>query len=232
MWMWLDHWSSRYVKQVLEAGILRHDFKLDAEDARTQQEGARMACERLWRPEDGGFYEDSNRRGSDALYALVDELLHMSLSHQHLCRAPSTLSPLSSCRVLHCRPRRLACGLNTSPIARTEPQPARAQPRVVFSGIQPPGIPHVLYVFMLIAWHSNVNARTASESARRPPDLGEAPAHQLIYSILGWHALTLPQDPKALGAARRDMLAVLLAIGLDPERSVIFHQDEVCPRNT
>ena len=54
-----------------------------------------------------------------------------------------------------------------------------------------------------------------------------APEDQLIYSIVGWHALTLPQDPKALSVARRDMLAVLLAVGLDPSRSVIFHQDEV-----
>lgn len=54
-----------------------------------------------------------------------------------------------------------------------------------------------------------------------------APEDQLIYSIVGWHALTLPQDPKALSAARRDMLAVLLAVGLDPKRSIIFHQDEV-----
>ena len=54
-----------------------------------------------------------------------------------------------------------------------------------------------------------------------------APEDQLIYSIVGWHALTLPQDPKALSASRRDMLAVLLAVGLDPKRSIIFHQDEV-----
>ena len=55
-----------------------------------------------------------------------------------------------------------------------------------------------------------------------------APEDRLIYSIVGWHALTLPQDPRALSVARRDMLAVLLAVGLDPSRSVIFHQDEVC----
>lgn len=53
------------------------------------------------------------------------------------------------------------------------------------------------------------------------------PGDKLIFSIVGWHALTLPQDPKALSDARREMLAVLLAIGLDPERSIIFHQDDV-----
>ncbi len=49
--------------------------------------------------------------------------------------------------------------------------------------------------------------------------------------IVGWHALTLPQDPKALSASRWDMLATLLAVGLDPKRSVIFHQDQVRTAN-
>ena len=53
------------------------------------------------------------------------------------------------------------------------------------------------------------------------------PQDQLIFSIVGWHALTLPQNPKSLLEARNDMLAVLLAIGLDPQRSIIFHQDQV-----
>ncbi|KAJ8508181.1 hypothetical protein ONZ45_g9534 [Pleurotus djamor] len=43
--------------------------------------------------------------------------------------------------------------------------------------------------------------------------------------LVGWHALTLPQKPKALLQSRHDALAVLLAIGLDPARSIIFHQD-------
>ncbi|KAI6125320.1 hypothetical protein EV401DRAFT_1939315 [Pisolithus croceorrhizus] len=47
----------------------------------------------------------------------------------------------------------------------------------------------------------------------------------LLFSIVGWHALTLPQDPAALRSARDDMLAMLLAIGLDHERSILFHQD-------
>jgi len=50
----------------------------------------------------------------------------------------------------------------------------------------------------------------------------------LLYSIVGWHALTLPQNPKELLASRRDMLAALLAVGLDPKRSILFHQDHVC----
>ena len=51
---------------------------------------------------------------------------------------------------------------------------------------------------------------------------------KLLFSIVGWHALTLPQDPRMLSDARREMLAVLLAIGLDPNRSIIFYQEDVC----
>lgn len=54
-----------------------------------------------------------------------------------------------------------------------------------------------------------------------------SPEDRVLYSIVGWHALTLPQDPKVLRAARWEMLASLLAIGLDPKRSIIFHQDHV-----
>ncbi|KAI6094821.1 hypothetical protein EV401DRAFT_2049109, partial [Pisolithus croceorrhizus] len=51
------------------------------------------------------------------------------------------------------------------------------------------------------------------------------PADTLLFSIVGWLALTLPQDPATLRSGRDDMLATLLAIGLDPERSIVFHQD-------
>ena len=55
-----------------------------------------------------------------------------------------------------------------------------------------------------------------------------APEDQLIFSVVGWHALTLPQDPRKLLQTRNDTFATLVAIGLDPERSIIFHQDQVC----
>ncbi|KAI6097752.1 hypothetical protein EDD16DRAFT_1666554, partial [Pisolithus croceorrhizus] len=51
------------------------------------------------------------------------------------------------------------------------------------------------------------------------------PTDTLLFSIVGWLALTLPQDPATLRSGRDDMLATLLAIGLDPERSIVFHQD-------
>jgi tryptophanyl-tRNA synthetase len=54
-----------------------------------------------------------------------------------------------------------------------------------------------------------------------------APEDRLLFSIVGWHALTLPQDPKTLSVQRMEMVAALLAVGLMPDRCVIFHQDHV-----
>jgi tryptophanyl-tRNA synthetase len=55
-----------------------------------------------------------------------------------------------------------------------------------------------------------------------------SPEDQLIYSIVGLHALTLPQNPETLSAARMDMFAALLAVGINPDRSIVFHQERVC----
>ncbi|KAM6500966.1 tryptophanyl-tRNA synthetase [Amanita muscaria] len=87
-------------------------------------------------------------------------------------------------------------------------------PRIIFSGIQPTGVPHLgNYLGALSNWVKLQNeARVGDE---------------LIYSIVGWHALTIPQDPEELSASRRDTLATLLAIGIDPNRSIVFHQDQV-----
>ncbi|KAJ2914195.1 hypothetical protein MD484_g6205, partial [Candolleomyces efflorescens] len=85
--------------------------------------------------------------------------------------------------------------------------------RVVFSGIQPTGVPHLgNYLGALSNWVKLQNE--ASEDDK------------LIFSIVGWHAITLPQKAKELSASRWDMLATLLAIGIDPKRSTLFHQDD------
>lgn len=93
--------------------------------------------------------------------------------------------------------------------------PVASKPRVIFSGIQPTGIPHLgNFLGAILSWVQL--QRTA------------LPEDELYFCTVGWHALTLPQNPQELRQNRRDMLAVLLASGLDPKRSVIFHQDQVC----
>lgn len=44
---------------------------------------------------------------------------------------------------------------------------------------------------------------------------------------MGWHALTVPQKPADLYEAKFETLASLLALGIDPKRSVVFSQDDV-----
>ncbi|MFB3055464.1 MAG: tryptophan--tRNA ligase, partial [Alphaproteobacteria bacterium] len=45
-----------------------------------------------------------------------------------------------------------------------------------------------------------------------------------IFCIVDLHALTLPQDPKALRSHTREVTAAYLAAGIDPEKCIIFHQ--------
>ncbi|TFK32598.1 hypothetical protein BDQ12DRAFT_638543 [Crucibulum laeve] len=90
---------------------------------------------------------------------------------------------------------------------------AKERGHIIFSGIQPTGVPHLgNYLGALSNW---VKLQRNAE-----------PEDELLFSIVGWHALTLPQNPKELSASRMDMLATILAIGIDPKRSIVFHQDD------
>ncbi|GAC99098.1 tryptophanyl-tRNA synthetase [Pseudozyma hubeiensis SY62] len=94
-----------------------------------------------------------------------------------------------------------------------------SRPKVIFSGIQPTGIPHLgNYLGALRNW---VDLQNASLST----------SDELYFSIVGYHAITMPQQPARLRTERSDMMATLLAIGLDPHRCTIFHQDQV-PEHT
>ncbi len=82
--------------------------------------------------------------------------------------------------------------------------------RRVFSGIQPSGTPHLgTHLGALKNW---VAVQGDYES---------------FFCIVDLHALTVPQDPKVLRHNVRELAAVFLAVGLDPERSVIFRQSRV-----
>ncbi|KAK0458605.1 uncharacterized protein EV420DRAFT_1543381 [Desarmillaria tabescens] len=106
---------------------------------------------------------------------------------------------------LPCRCRNFA----TSSVAHND---VKSKNRVVLSGIQPTGVPHLGNYFGALANWVKLQREAESDDV-------------LLYMVASWHALTLPQDPVQLANARNDTLAVLLAIGLDPKRSIIFHQD-------
>jgi tryptophanyl-tRNA synthetase len=51
--------------------------------------------------------------------------------------------------------------------------------------------------------------------------------HDCIYCAVDWHAITVAHDPKTLAQATREMVAALIASGIDPKRSIVFHQSAV-----
>ena len=80
----------------------------------------------------------------------------------------------------------------------------------VFSGIQPSGRSHLgTYLGALKNWVATQDD------------------HDCFFCIVDLHALTVPQDPKVLRANVREMAALYVAVGLDPEKSVIFRQSRV-----
>jgi tryptophanyl-tRNA synthetase len=85
----------------------------------------------------------------------------------------------------------------------------------IFSGIQPTGTKHL------------GNYIGAIRQYVEGQDRGD-PA---IYCIVDLHAVTVAYEPAELRSGLYDLLALLLAAGLDPDRSVLFRQGDV-PEHT
>ncbi|PWZ00253.1 tryptophanyl-tRNA synthetase [Testicularia cyperi] len=148
----------------------------------------------------------------------------------HSCVAGPSRLPLSApgLAVVRTRTRTIrslstAASDGAAPVVSASSQPTEhakpkaPRPKVVFSGIQPTGIPHLgNYLGALRNWVDLQNEAVTTGSN-----------DELYFSIVGYHALTMPQDSKKLRVERSEMMATLLAIGLDPERCTIFHQDQV-----
>jgi tryptophanyl-tRNA synthetase len=84
--------------------------------------------------------------------------------------------------------------------------------RRVFSGIQPSEMIHI---------GNYIGA------VRRWVELQEDPEKDNIFCIVDLHALTVPQDPAALRERTLDLMALFLAVGLDPDKSILFVQSHV-----
>lgn len=82
--------------------------------------------------------------------------------------------------------------------------------KVVYSGIQPSGS---LTIGNYIGALSNFS------------ELQEE--YNCLYCIVDMHAITMPQEPKNLRKNTLDILALYLACGLDPEKSIIYIQSHV-----
>ncbi|MGZ8761979.1 MAG: tryptophan--tRNA ligase [Acidimicrobiia bacterium] len=87
----------------------------------------------------------------------------------------------------------------------------------VFSGIKPTGEMQLgNYVGAVRRW-------VADQRVERPADA--------IYCVVDLHAMTVPYDPVELTESTRRMATVLLAAGIDPDRSLLFVQSQV-PQHT
>ena len=86
---------------------------------------------------------------------------------------------------------------------------------VIFSGIQPTGLPHLgNYFGALQQWVKLQDS--------------VSPKSKLYFSIVDLHAITSRQDPQTLRRWKIEALATLLATGLDPKKCTIFFQSDVC----
>ena len=88
---------------------------------------------------------------------------------------------------------------------------ASRKPRV-FSGVQPSGSLHIgNYVGALTQWRDILDS------------------HDCIFCVVDLHALTVPESvqPSALQAKSRELAALYMACGIDPDRATIFLQSEV-----
>jgi tryptophanyl-tRNA synthetase len=82
--------------------------------------------------------------------------------------------------------------------------------KIAFSGIQPSGIVHIgNYLGAIKNW---VEIQKEYDS---------------LFCVVDLHAITVPQDPKKLTENTYKMIAIMLAAGIDPKKSIIFVQSHI-----
>jgi tryptophanyl-tRNA synthetase len=88
----------------------------------------------------------------------------------------------------------------------------------VFSGIQPTGEVHLgNYLGAIRRWAEGQPAAGSEAATRR----------DAIYCVVDLHALTMPYDPKQMTVATLSLATMLMAAGLEPDRSLLFVQSHV-----
>ena len=89
------------------------------------------------------------------------------------------------------------------------------KPMRVVSGIQPTGNLHL------------GNYLGAIRNWVRMQDEVSASGGQCLYFLADLHAISMPHVPADLAASTREMVAALVACGIDPARSILFNQAQV-----
>ncbi len=90
-----------------------------------------------------------------------------------------------------------------------------AKPMRVVSGIQPTGKPTL------------GNYLGAIRNYVRLQDEAAQAGGESLYFLADLHALSMPHNPAELTASTREMVATLVACGLDPQRCILFNQAKV-----
>jgi len=82
--------------------------------------------------------------------------------------------------------------------------------KIIFSGIKPTGIPTLGSFLGAISNWEKLSAD-----------------YNCLYCVVDMHAITIRQDPAVLRDNGRNMLAWLIALGLDPEKNILYFQSNV-----
>jgi len=82
--------------------------------------------------------------------------------------------------------------------------------KTVFSGVQPSGVLHLgNYLGALAQWVEMQNQDNC------------------IFCVVDYHAITVKQKPKELSARILDVVKTYLAVGINPEKAVVFQQSDI-----
>ena len=80
----------------------------------------------------------------------------------------------------------------------------------IFSGAQATGMPHLgNYIGAIKNWISLQDN------------------YQCLYCVVDMHSITVRQDPKVLRESSRQLLTLYIALGLDPEKNILYYQSHV-----
>lgn len=171
------------------------------------------------------------RRGSAASTArarLRSEPPFPRLVAAMFARAPVVREARRAASAAVCASASRAASSSSAAAAAASAPPPPPPPRRIFSGIQPTGVPHLgNYLGALRSWLELQRGEIAAAAPGTGAGAASAPPAHVFFSIVGLHALTVPQAGKQLRRERRAMLRCLLAIGIDPARCTLFHQEQV-----
>ena len=85
-----------------------------------------------------------------------------------------------------------------------------SQRKIVFSGIQPSGDLHLgNYLGAISRWVAHQDT------------------YDSVICVVDLHAITVPQDPETLRTQTRELFCMLMACGIDPNRTLLFVQSHV-----